>query len=176
MSRQDLRTLRGQVLLMAGLFLACAVAALLIVSQRPRFERAVRERYGTLSASLKETADAAAAGKLDQEAFTRLANSERLALYDDWMTRADASEQTPRALVSGDPMLYLSRAEKTLLCGNAEQRAKAVKFLALSGSREALPILTTMQDWARRRDTHLASQLSEAIAQLQKEAPETPRK
>jgi len=152
MNKQELRTLRGQVLLMSGLFASCIVAAILMASQREFFEKFIAEKYAALPASLKPLADAAAAGIIDQETFVKLSPSQHLALYDDWMTRPDPPPAgTPRALVAADPTLYLARAERSLVCGRADQRMRALTFLELAGSKKAIPILRKAGHWAARR-------------------------
>ena len=48
MNKQELRTLRGQVLLLTGLFAASIVVAGVIAFQRSFFERYLREKYVVL--------------------------------------------------------------------------------------------------------------------------------
>lgn len=67
MNKQELRTLKGQLLLLGGMFAGSVVLAMLLATQRGFFEKFVEEKYGALPATLKPLADAAAEGKLDRK-------------------------------------------------------------------------------------------------------------
>ena len=177
MNKQELRTLRGQLLLLGGLFASCMVAAALMASQRGFFEKFIKEKYQELPASLKTMADNAVNGRLDKEAFTRLSPAQRLALYDDWMLRPEPPPaQTPRALVTADPDLYFARAERTLVCGSSGQKLRALKFLKLARSKDAIPMLKRVHEWAvKRRTLRLAEAITETILELEQTTqPEQP--
>lgn len=176
MNKQELQTLRGQLLLMGALFAGCIVAAIVMASQREFFEKFVEEKYVALPASLKPLADAAAEGTIDKKAFANLSDSERLALYDYWMTHSDPTlAGMPRALVAADPPLYLTRAERSLVCGRVEQKLKALTFLELAGSRDAIPILQKVSQWAARRQIpEIAAKIAETIDRIERIAPQGP--
>jgi hypothetical protein len=169
MPKHVLRTLRGQLLLLAGLFALCVLAAVVIASQRAVFEQFIAERYQPLPAELQLLTEAVATGSIDQEVFATLSPAQRLALYDTWMTHpAPPPPETPRALVAADPAPYLARAERSLVTGRLEQKLRAVMFLELAGSRQALPILRKAHHWAARRHMpELATRIAVAMARLQ---------
>lgn len=168
MTNAEVRALRTQLLLLVGLFAGCLAAAGVIATQRPWFESFLGEKYAALPADLQPLADAAAAGAVPKEAFAQLTPARRLALYDDWLTRADAPLATPAALLAADPALYLARAERSLVCGRPEQRSRALEFLKAAGAPQALPILRKVQSWARHRGlTELTDALSQAIHELE---------
>src|SRR5687768_6887954 len=169
LSRQEIRTLKGQLLLLAGLFLGSAGLAVALAVSRPLFERHQAETYKPLPAHLAPLAESAAAGgHVDRAAFDKLPADARLALYDDWMLRPEPPPPaTPAALVAADPALYLSRAERTLVAGNDSQRERALKFLELSGSPKAVPVLERAGEWARRRNLpDLAGRIEQTVIAL----------
>ncbi len=173
MNKQELRTLRSQLLLTVGLFAGCIAAAAVMASQRGFFEKYLKEKYAPLPADLKDVADAAAAGEVDPARFEQLSDAQRLALYDDWMTRDPPPVNTPRALMTAAAELYLARAERTLVCGNHDQRKRALRFLELAGSREATARLQKLSRWAARRSlSELVAGIAETIDRLE-QAPRT---
>lgn len=173
MNKQELRTLRSQLLLTVGLFAGCIAAAGVMASQRGFFEKYLKEKYAPLPADLKDVADAAGAGEVDPVRFEQLSDAERLALYDDWMSRDPPPANTPRALLTAAGELYLARAERTLVCGNDDQRKRALRFLELAGSREAISRLQKLSRWAARRSLpEFAAAVAETIDRLD-QAPRT---
>lgn len=170
MHKDELRTLRGQLLLLGGLFAGCIVAAVIMASQRGFFEQFIAEQYTALPANLQPLVEAAATGAIDREAFAKLSPAQRLALYDEWMTHTDPSPAgTPRALVAADPTLYLARAERSLVCGRAEQKLRALAFLELAGSEDAIPVLRKASRWAARRQRpELATQIATTLERLER--------
>ena len=152
MNKRELRTLRGQLWLLTGLLAGSAVLAGVVAGARPWIEQFLQEKYDELPARLQTLAGDAAAGRLDAEKFAALADAERLALYEHWMAQPDPPpEQTPAVLVAAAPDFYLARAERSLVCGNPQQRRCALQFLALARNRDAVPILERWQRWASRR-------------------------
>jgi len=151
MNKAELRTLKVQLALVVGMFLVCAAGAGFMATQRAFFEGYMKEEYAEISADLLPLAEAAAGGRLAPEDLAELPEPKRLALYDHWMRQAEPPKRTPAALVAAGPALYLARAERTLVCGNAEQRRRALKFLELADSAEAVPILRKARRWAERR-------------------------
>jgi hypothetical protein len=170
MNKQELRTLKGQLLLLGAMFAGSIVLAALIATQRGFFEKFMEEKYGALPASLKPMADAAAEGKLDGEAFNKLSQAERLLLYDDWMTRpGPPPTRTPRALVAADAALYLARSERTLVGGREDQKARALKFMELAGSKDAIPHLKKARLWSiKRRTMELTARITETLERLER--------
>jgi hypothetical protein len=171
MNKQELRTLKGQLLLLGAMFAASVVLAALMATERTFFEKFVAEKYGVLQAELKTLADGAAdSGKIDAEAFSKLTMEERLLLYDDWMTRPDPPPpRTPAALVAADPVLYLARAERSLVGGSDDQKARALEFLELAGSRDAIPLLQKARQWSvKRRTSDLTAKIEDVIERLER--------
>lgn len=175
MNKKELRTLKGQLLLLGGMFAGSIVLAVFIAMQRGFFEKFIEEKYGVLPASMKALADAAATeGKLDPEAFNKLSQAERLLLYDDWMTRPDPPpSRTPSALTAADSGLYLARAERTLVSGREDQKMRALKFLELAGARDAIPILQKARQWSiKRRANDMAAKITETLDHLERKSSE----
>lgn len=170
MNKQELRTLKGQLLLLGGMFAGSVVLAVFLATQRGFFEKFIEEKYGALPANLKPLVDAAAEGKLDGEAFNKLSQAERLLMYDDWMTRPDPPPTlTPSALVAADSALYLARAERTLLSGREDQKLRALKFMELAGSKTAIPHLQKARQWSiKRRTLKLTAKITETLERLQR--------
>lgn len=170
MNKQELRTLKGQLLLLGAMLAASILLAIFIAMQRGFFEKFVEEKYAALPANMKPLADAAAEGKIDREAFDKLSQAERLLLYDDWMTRPEqSSSRTPSALVAADSALYLSRAERTIVGGREDQKLRALKFIELAGSKMALPLLQKARQWSiNRRTTQLTTKITETLERLER--------
>jgi hypothetical protein len=155
MKQAEWRTLRGQLLLTAGLFLCCVAIAVGMVSQRWLYESYMAEKYlgqrSQLSSGAKELADLVNRGKTDEKAYARLSPSERIILYEIWMQAGEeASKMAPRALAQMDPEFYLHRAEQTVVCGNVVQRGLALEFLRLSEA-DCSERLDRLAAWAERR-------------------------
>ncbi|MDT4895628.1 MAG: hypothetical protein QOH25_705 [Acidobacteriota bacterium] len=170
MNKQELRTLKGQLLLLGMMFAGSVVLAVFVALQRGFFEKFIEEKYAQLPANLKPLADAAAEGKLDGEAFNKLSQAERLILYDDWMTRPSPPPvHTPSLLVAVDSRLYLARAERTIVSGSVEQKMRALKFLELAGSRDAIPILRKARQWSiKRRTIEMTAKITETLERLER--------
>jgi len=170
MNKQELRTLKGQLLLLGAMFLGSAVLALFLATQRGFFEKYIEENYVELPVSLKPLADAAAEGRLDQASFEKLSRAERLILYDDWMARpGPPPARTPSALVAVDSGLYLARAERTIVSGREDQKMRALRFLELAGSRDAIPILRKARQWSLKRKTaELTAKITETLDHLER--------
>jgi hypothetical protein len=168
MNKRELRTLKGQLLLLFAMFAGSVLLAVFIATQRGFFEKFIEEKYVALPASLKPLADAAAVGQLDLEAFKKLSQTERLFLYDDWMARPEPLPAgTPAALVAADSGLYLARAERTIVSGRDDQKRRALKFLELAGSKEAVPILEKARRWSiKRRTTEMTAKITETLEHL----------
>ncbi|MEW6213196.1 MAG: hypothetical protein AB1631_33170, partial [Acidobacteriota bacterium] len=102
MNKQEIRTLRGQLILMGILFVGSLALAVFMAANRGFFEKYIEEKYGAMPASVQPLVERAETGRFDEsdkEKFASLSDSERLALYDDWMSREDSPSGTPRALI-----------------------------------------------------------------------------
>jgi hypothetical protein len=177
LNKQEIRTLRAQLLLTGGLMLLCAVCAVVVATQRKLVERKwIREKYtaayDNFPRRVQEAADAAAAGKLTEKLYEPLSEKERDWLYEDWMIRSDPPfEAAPSALAGIDAVRYLERAERTLVCGSAPQQQRAARFLELCATPAAAEVAVRVHDWARKRNRQvLAERLAPTIETLKKEA------
>lgn len=170
MNKQDLRTLKGQLLLLGAMLVGSVLLAIVIATQRGFFEKFIEEKYLALPEELKPMADAAAQGRIDREAFNKLSQAERLILYDDWMARpGEPPGRTPSELVAADAPLYLRRAERTLINGRDDQKMRALKFMELAGAKEALPLLRKARQWSLKRRTHdLTAKITETLERLER--------
>ena len=151
MNKDDLRSLRIQILLIVGMFMGCAVVAGFIATQRSWFESHFKEEYAALPAELEPLAAKAAGEELVEEDLDGLSPEVRLRLYDAWMSAERPAPGTPRALVAADSSLFLGRAERTIVCGNGLQRRRALEFLELCASRDVIPLLEKARGWSARR-------------------------
>ena len=171
MNRQEIRTLKGQLLLLGAMFAGSVVLAVVMATQRPFFEKFIAEKYGTIPANIKTLADEVAlSGKIEAEAFSKLTDEERLLLYDDWMTRPDPPPpRTPAALVAADPKLYLARAERSLVGGSDSQKTRVLKFFELAGSKDAIPLLQKARQWSiKRRTLDLTAKITDVLERLER--------
>ena len=160
MTARELGTLRGQLLLMAGLVVGCAAFAAVIATQRLLVEKYRGEKYPAAAPIGWDRA-------VNRDELAKLTEIERLALYDAWMSQAWAPPAAPRAMVEADAALYLTRAERTLVCGTAAQRTRTLRFLELAGDGSALPVLRKARALAVRwKDPDFARQIDECIAAL----------
>jgi hypothetical protein len=170
MNKQELHSLKGQLLLLGVMFAASIALAVFISSERRFFERFIEETYVATPETLKPLADAAAEGKLDEAAFNKLSQADRLILYDDWMARREQQpERTPSVLFAADSGLYLARAERTIVCGRDDQKMRALKFLELAGSRASIPTLRKAREWSVKRKTFaLTAKITETLERLER--------
>jgi hypothetical protein len=170
MNKQELRTLKGQLLLLGAMFAASVALAVFIASERRFFEKFIEEKYAPAPETLRPLADAAASGRLDAGEFNKLSQADRLILYDDWMARPEGGPRlTPAALLAADPGLYLARAERTIVSGRDDQKTRALKFLELAGSRDAIPILRKARQWSiRRRTFEMTAKITETLERLER--------
>lgn len=156
MNQQDLRTLRGQLALTAGLFAGCVALAAVIISQRFRFESFVAEKYPAsrekLSPEARAAADAIADASAPAKGFNHLPAIERRALYEFWMRDPESrGASEAQALLAADPQFYLRCAEQSVVCGNDAQRRRALEFIAFAESESANEVLLRLADWSKKR-------------------------
>lgn len=156
MNIKDLRTLRGQLWLTAGLFGGCLVLAGIIVSQRTWFESLVAEKYvassNALSPAGRKVAAAFADGQIPDEDLHKLTLEDRRCLYEIWMQGDRGSAAFARAMVEADHDYFVRCAEQTVVCGNPSQRARALELMEISHSSAAQEALARLANWARRRN------------------------
>lgn len=162
------RSLAGQLAAIAILFVGTAVLAMVPVVWPHAFDGYLRETPPTLTDAVRLVADELAAGRLDPAAFASLTPDERAMLYEDWLARTPRSADAPRLLVLADRELYLARAQRTLVCGDSDQRAVALEFYARAGDPGGAAYLATVERWARGKcDPDLARGAARVRAALE---------
>jgi hypothetical protein len=151
--RPWLRSLRGQLTLLAGAFLGAIVLAVVIVCLRERlFEHYVREQYPRLEGWSDEAARVLAArssrpadidrvGKKLEKLIEDSPESQRTdqprgcqaleRIYGGWMTDEDLDPDglLARRLTTLQPEWVLWRIRRTLVAGSPQQRGRAVAWL-----------------------------------------------
>ena len=177
MKKSEYRKLEMQLVLVAGLFVFCFATAIVIVNNRPFFEKYLLEKHKPLPANLAPLAKKMERTGKVPEVFGRLSEKQQAAFYEHWMSLPEAEKDTPKMLVSAAPSLYIARVEQTLVCGSQEQRTRALLFVELAfrqpgsgdstGDAQFLAMLDRVRRWAaRRRLSSLKTQLDGTIAAL----------
>lgn len=158
MKLPKIRSLQGQLLATASLFVACLPIAVAVILCREKFEQHMYEKYAAnhsqFSADLKLLIEHVETGVTAQEreSLANLALQQKQQIYEDWMQRQEPPRpNTPRTLVAVDPGFYLARAEQTVVCGNSQQRSLALEFLEKSESSLVRPRLDRLIRWAEQR-------------------------
>lgn len=147
-----LRTPRGVAALLGAALVVSALAATAVALNRGYFERTVRERYPAPTSLLVELGRSLTGAPGDPERVRRLTPDERKALYFTWVQAGrDWPPAAAGVLVAADPELFVDAAFTTLVAGSAEQRRRAVEFLAQSDDPQARVLLQQALDRARRR-------------------------
>ena len=175
-SKRELRTLKWQLLLVGGLFMGCIVLAILMAANRNYLETFIKEKYDTpyaeLPSAAREAADQAAGGGIDEDVQAKLNRQDLRLVYEDWISRSDPERpRAPAAFVAINPRFFLDAAERTMICGNREQRQRSLEFFRLASAheafaREAEPRLERLQRWAAKRNwKELAEQIRSVIQQ-----------
>ncbi|MBP88801.1 MAG: hypothetical protein CMJ64_19165 [Planctomycetaceae bacterium] len=186
MKNSEIRKLKMQLVLVGGLFVFCIATAIVIVNNRPFFEKYLLEKYKPLPTNLIPLAQKMEKTGEVPEVFGRLTEKQQGAFYEHWMTLAEVEKDTPKMLVSVAPSLHIARVEQTLVCGSQEQRTRALRFVELgfvelgfesalvqSGSgvstnnSEVLSMLGRIDGWAtRRRLSSFRTEVDETIVAL----------
>lgn len=158
LDKKNLRTIRGQLTLIAGLLLGGIVLAAAIATQRRLFESWVTEKYAPVPDHAKRTI----------ETDGDLRTVDKSTLYDAWMTEERfATEALAAKLREIDAPYYLQRARRTLVAGNLEQRTRAVRFLGHLGHADAVPLLERAALKAeRRKEMELAVEIRKTLEKI----------
>lgn len=152
MNREGLHTVRSQFLLIGLLFFITTVFAAVMATRHDWFESFVKEKFSPLPPHLYPLVEASTRNELNVEDIAKLPRHDLLALYDHWMGMPQLPSLTmPGALMVVDRGVYIERLEQTLVCGTPEQRQRALYFIELAGSQEAIQMLQRVQEWAERR-------------------------
>ncbi len=173
MTLDEIRSLRGQMLATACLFLGCIPLSATVILCRSKLERSMSEsytaNYAMFSESQKQLLEQIENSNSQTEdehskvqtAILCLLPEHKELIYQDWTIRRDpARPATPGQLVAADEAFFLRRAAQSVVCGDSQQRARALEFIELCASPRNIDCLQRLADWARHR------QLREAYAQI----------
>lgn len=173
-TRAYLRSVQGQLLLFAIAFAGALVLACVPYFFRSGrfFEGALKEKYPELSGYAKDAVGILSDPKSEkeqiEEAKDELAKRERNtadptkrfelveAVYGAWVAELDAvkSEITlARRLAEARPVWVKERLKRTLVAGDEDQRARAVRFLAILLEQKAEDDVLELLRFARQRAT-----------------------
>ena len=155
MNAAQLRSLPVQAGLIAGLFIGSLGLGGIIVSQRWRFESFVKESYAApskgQSESMRNAINELSLGKVARETWDKVPDVERRAVYNALMLREDlGAPKVVAGCLETAAEFFLKCAERTVVCGDAEQRLRGLKFLELSGVDQAGQALDRLAVWADR--------------------------
>lgn len=159
MNAAQIRSLPVQSGLTAGLFLGCIVLAGLLVSQRWRFESWVKETYtlpkAELSASTRTVTESLLHGEAAADEWKRVPEPERRSVYLTLMQRDEfPTAKLVKDCLDTDADFFLTCSERTVVCGNREQRLRGLRFLEFSGVKRSVPVLDRLSAWAKRSRRH----------------------
>lgn len=167
MTKAEMRTLRFQLQLTGLLFAVSVAIAVSIVCCRGLFERWLFEKhaasYDSLPKRLQETFDHLRRGEPAADALRKLTASDQEMIYQCCLAEeADARAKMARALCQAHADFYVTRAERTIVVGNGDQKLRAVEFLEASQCPRACQTTGELSQWARRRQRPELSQRLEA--------------
>ncbi len=170
--RERLATPSGQMTLIGATIAAGAALAVLVATQRPFFEKYVREKYAAPAPHVRD-AVAAIRSTDDTAGILALSPQDRRLAYEAWVQGPDAfPASAPAAMARADAPLYLARAWQTLVCGAPEQRVLATRFLEASGHPDAVEILRHALARARARgEDAISARLEQGIHVLTEGGP-----
>lgn len=132
-------------------YLVAGALALCVNWNRWFFEPRAGEVYPSPAAGTLAVMERLASGEAGVDAIRGLSREEGLGLYECWMRDPSAVPSLPRALVILDEELFLARAERTFVTGDPTQRARAVDFVAATGSFRTGAILERARSYSLRR-------------------------
>jgi hypothetical protein len=138
-SRQGLRSLQGQLTLLALAYVGALLLALVALCCRSLFfERFLGETFRAASEDLAPLLQAAADGTARGPELLKLKNADGDVLYEAWMhdEQLDRQGRLARYLFSVQGDLILERARRTLAVGTREQKARALDLLGWTDSPE----------------------------------------
>jgi hypothetical protein len=135
-------------------FLVAAGLATAAATQRPWFEKYVREKYAPTADNIDRVGRQLTDMAAGVEAVRALSSADRGALYEGWMQASDWPGLAAAIMVRADPEFYGARARRTLVCGAAEQKQRALEFLKISAHPAALGVLERCREQALSRRSH----------------------
>jgi hypothetical protein len=153
MKAAQIRSLPVQALLVLGLFFGSAVLAIGIVSQRWRFESYLKETYapakGDDSEKIKKITAALAEDEPAGETWNYLIEAERRSVYCEWVRNVMPGKiPNVRGWRETDEEFFVSCAERTVVCGNQDQRMIGLALLERCSPEHSIPALQRLADWA----------------------------
>ncbi len=170
--RERLSTPSGQMTLIGATIAAGAALAVIVATQRPWFEKHVREKYAAPQQRVADVVKAIDSAD-DTAGVLALSAQDRRLAYEAWMQGPDGFHTAaPAAMARADAPLYIARAWQTLICGSPEQRMLAVRFLEATGHADATGVLRRALDRARARgEEDMPPRLEQAILALTEGGP-----
>lgn len=122
-----LRTPKGILTLFAATFALSAVLAVVVVFNRPFFEKHVREKYAP---TLETTARIMRESRGKTSLPDGLLASQHELIYEAWIAAPDTFDMDlPRKMWAAAPEIYSNRVRRTMVAGDSAQRQKAQIFL-----------------------------------------------
>lgn len=153
MNNKKIKTVRGQAILIGIMFLISMALAVIVAIQRDWFESLNKEKFMPLTPDKYIILEKVKTGEIKGNKIAEISVEDRQSLYEYWMTYPEMMPSAfPKILIEADSKFYFSRVEQTIVCGQHEQKLRALKFLDSAGSKDALPMLEEVQKWAGRRN------------------------
>ena len=173
-NREFLRTVRGQLSLLAAAYVGALVLALAALCLRSLFfERFVHDKFAPVPERLQTLAADLAAGRGDPGQLRALSSEDVNLIYGAWLDQPDLDPagRLARDLLTADGARILERVRRTLVAGNPAQRARAVELLGLVDVAELKPEVCFLCDYAarkaqRRGEAELAGQADAVLDRL----------
>ena len=153
--RRWLASPRGQLQLFGATFAVAAVIAVVCATQRPFFERYIREKHPTTSAVTQKLAE-----DLEQRPPGELSEADWNSLYQAFMQASgEEYRHVPRALARADRDRTRARLLRTWHAGSDAQRHRALAFVIAAGD----PTLLTAIEEASPRSRPTSTEMSQAL-------------
>jgi hypothetical protein len=176
LNRLWLRSVPGQLTLLGVTYVGAVVLAVAALCLRSLlFEPYIRETYQTAE-RLGPLVRAVARGDATREQLQQLDRENAGLLYDAWLSDAELDPQgrLARRLFADHGPSIMERLRRTLVVGNAAQRARALQmlgFLAEPSLRpEALELVRYARQKAERRgETELERQAAALLARWERD-------
>lgn len=176
----ELRSARGQLLLLAGTFagaLVLAVAALFV--KEVFFRGFVRHRTVVLTEQQKELAEGVVTGRLAGSEIEDMDDLSVRALYGALIdaTVNDPEKRLTSALVKFHERKFVSRLRITLAAGSREQRFRAIQLLVdqdLVGDKVIMELCREAGLRARRHGDEVLRELAESVVAFGESHPRKP--
>lgn len=125
----DLRSVRGQLQLLALTLVGAALFAVGVSTQRAWFEGFVRQKLPETAPEVRAATQALLAG--DPRSASALPPDRRAQIYQLWLKQDPLADQAgyAAALWGWDPQWTAEQTERTFLAGSPEQRERALQLV-----------------------------------------------